>query len=445
MDNLLEQAKKVCELAVDLGADQADVYASSSTRTQVRAAKNSIESSTVVADQGLSVRAYVDGACGFAYSMDLSDESARDVAQKAVSLARVSEPDPDFVSLPEPSDCKPVKGLCDPKIADLDPKAAVEWLSGIIESARACEPGASVTGAASIAHGRSAISNSLGTQAERGATSLSCYGHVILKEGEEVSSYTEFDVARRLSDFDPIPVGGVAAETARRFLNKRPIETSECPVVLGPRASHAFFEILAHSADADSAQRRRSFLADMMGQGIASELVTIDDDPSIAGGIGSGDCDAEGAACHPVRIVEDGILKTFLHNSYTANRAKTASNARAARAGYKSTVGISPTNPNPRLGDWDSDELIRDTKRGIYMPDGYLAPNPITGDVSATVDYGFLIEDGEISHPIKNSMLGGSFLEFARRIDAISKDCRREPGMVMPTVRISSAKVAGAK
>lgn len=444
-DSLLDRVRKACALAVELGADQADAYASDSTRTQVRAAKNSIESSSVVADRGLSVRAYCAGACGFAYSMDVSDESVQEIARKAVSLARVAEPDPDFVSLPEPAEAKAVKGTYDPKVAELDPRTAVEWLLGAIETARAAEPEASVSGAASTAHGESAICSSLGIEAENRSTSLSCYADVILKSDTEVSSYAEFDVARRLSDFDPIPVGGVAAQTARAFLNKQKIETRECPVILGPRAAHAFFEIMAHSADADSAQRRRSFLAGRLGERIASELVTIEDDPTIAGGIGSGPHDGEGAPCRPLRVVEEGVLRTFLHNSYTANKAGIESNARASRMGYRSTVGISPTNANPLLGDWDSDELIAETKRGVYLPTGYLAPNPITGDVSATMDFGFLIEDGEISHPIKNSMLGGDFTEFARSIDAITKDCRREPGMIMPTLRISRAKIAGAK
>lgn len=444
-DSLLDRVRKACELAVELGADQAEAYASDSVKTQVRAAKNSIESSTVVADRGLSVRAFCKGACGFAYSMDLSPQSVTQIAEKAVSLARVAEPDPDFASLPGPAESKPVKGVYDSKVPKLDPKTAVEWLLGAVESARAAEPGASVSGAATIAHGKSAICNSLGTEAEHRSTSLSCYADVILKDEGQVSSYVEFDMARRLSDFDPTPVGRIAAEIARSFMNKRKIETCECPVILGPRASHAFFDIMAHIADADSAQRRRSFLADKLGEQIASEIVTIEDDPTIAGGMGSGRHDGEGVPSGPLGVVEDGTLKTFLHNSYTANKAKAENNARASRLGYKSTVGISPTNANPKLGDWDSDELIRETKYGVYIPDGYLMPNPITGDVSATIDFGLLIEDGEISHPVKNSMLGGSFLELARNIDAISKDYRHEPGMIMPTLRISRAKIAGAK
>jgi PmbA protein len=444
-DWLLEKVKRACDLAIDLGADQADAYASSSTRIQVRAAKNSIQSSTVVADRGLSVRAYVDGGCGFAYSMDVSDASAAKIAEDAVSLARVAEPDPDFVSLPEPAQAKAVRGLYDPRVAKLDPRTAVEWMLEAVEAGRAVEPDASMSGAAFIGTGESAISNSLGLEARERSTSLTLYAHAILRDGDEVSSYSEFDIARRLKDFDPIPVGGVAAETARRFMQKKGIETTECPVILGPRAAHSFFGTIAYCADADSAQRRRSFLADKLGERIASDIVTIEDDPTIPGGMGSGEHDGEGVPPEPVRVVEDGTLRTFLHNSYTANKAKTPNNARASRAGYKSTVGISPTNVNPLLGSWDSDELISETKRGVYLPDGYLAPNPITGDVSATIDYGFLIEDGEISHPIKNSMLGGDFLELAQGVDAITKDCRREPGMIMPTLRIRKAKIAGTK
>jgi len=149
--------------------------------------------------------------------------------------------------------------------------------------------------------------------------------------------------------------------------------------------------------------------------------------------------DGEGFPHKPLVVVENGILKSYLHNSYTANKAK------EPNTGHSTRGGISPTNIRPKLGDKTSEQIINQTKEGLYINMGSISPNPVTGEISATVDFGFKIENGELAYPVKNTMIGVNMLELLKNIDAISSDYREEPGTIMPTVRAQNIKVAGGK
>jgi PmbA protein len=173
------------------------------------------------------------------------------------------------------------------------------------------------------------------------------------------------------------------------------------------------------------------------GQRIASELLTISDEPLIPRGLGSGRCDGEGFPHKPITIVENGVLLTYLHNSYTANKAK------EPNTGHGTRGGISPTNVIPQLGRATAAEIIADTHQGIYLNSGGVSPNSVTGEISATVDFGFKIENGRLAYPVKSTLLGIHMLKLLQHIDAISSDYREEPGMIMPTIRAQGVQVAG--
>jgi len=186
-------------------------------------------------------------------------------------------------------------------------------------------------------------------------------------------------------------------------------------------------------------QRNRSYLLGKKGEQIASDLLTLTDNAPIPRGGSSSAYDGEGFPRKPLTVVGNGVLLTCLHNSYTANKAK------EPNPGHSTRGGISPTNVNPRLGQVTAAEIIADTKEGLYINRGGVSPNPVTGDFSVTVDFGFKIENGELAYPVKNTMLGGHMLEFLRNLDAISSDYREEPGSLMPTLRVQNVRVAGGK
>lgn len=440
-ETLLNLAEAACDAAVSNGAEFADVSVGYGNNLGVDLESNAIKSCDARQGGGISVRAIYKGGTGWSSADKLTTDSAAEAGKNAAKLARLAEPDPDFISLPAPVDSYPqVTGLSDPRIREMDIKQLIECGLSNMDGAIAVCPAATVQGGFSARFGLSALVNSLGVSLTNEGSSISGYIMVIVREGDDVGSFYDFDAARVLDDFDSADVGAKAAKEAMRFLGARKIETKRMPVILGPLASSSIFESVVGNADAEGIQRNRSFMIGKLGQKIGSDVLTITDEPLIPRGLGSRGWDSEGTPSQPLLVMENGVLKSYLYSSYTAGKAGAKTTGHGTRGG-----GASSSNIIPKLGTMTGDEIIKDTKEGLYINMGGLSPNGTTGDVSSSVDFGFKIENGELAYPVMNAMVGGNFLEMLANIDQVSSDYRAEPGMIMPTVRILDCLVAGGK
>ncbi len=439
MSDLLQLAQIACEAATAAGADQADASAGRGHDIGVEIERDRIKSSDGRWTGGVSVRAFFRGGVGWANAAKLEPEAAQDAGRRAAEMARVAEPDPDFVSLPEGDGAPEVEGLFDERVAELTVDQFVEWCLGHVDEAKQVAPDAVVSGGGGAGWHEGAIANSLGVGESSRRTSVGLSTFVIIKRGDDVGSYYDFDQARVLGDLEPTGIGSRAAAEAVRFLGARHVPTTTLPVVLGPLASFSLIRGLCADANAEDIQRKRSYLVGKRGELIASELLTITDEPFIPRGMGSARYDGEGFPHQPLTVVQNGVLATYLHNSYTANKGG------EPNTGHSTRGGISPTNTIPKLGEAAAAEIIADTSEGIYLDATGISPNSVTGEISATVDFGFKIENGKLAYPVKSTLLGINMLELLQNIDAISSDYREEPGMIMPTIRAHGVRVAGAE
>jgi len=440
MDDLLDLAQKACEAATAAGAEFVDASAGRGRNLSVELEKGTIKSCDARWGAGVSVRAFVHGGQGSASSTGLDEAEALAAARTAAELAKAAQPDPDFVSLPEPAEYPTVDGLYDTRIAELDVQQLIRWAIDNIDSARTVDPHVLVNGGAQAAWAERAFANSLGLQAaSRGSNAGISIFAIVRRSDDDVGSYFDFDAGCVLDDFEPDGVGAKATEQAHRFLGARKIDTGVLPVVFGPLAAHAIFGMLCGSANAESVQRRRSFLIGRKGQRVASDLLTLTDNALIPRGLSSSPFDGEGFPRKPLVVVENGILKSWLHNSYTAAKAG------EPNTGHSTRGGIAPTNVNPTLGDRLAHDILGEVGEGLYLPAGHLSPNAASGDFSNSVDFGFKIENGQLAYPVKNTMIAGNVLDFLGRLDAISSDYREEPGALMPTIRVQDVRVAGGR
>jgi len=439
LEELTRFAEIACEAARKAGAEFADASCHRGRNVSVDIEKNSIKSCDVRWSQGISVRAIYRGGSGSASSDKLDERAAVEAGRNAAELAKLSEPDPDFVTLPPPEPCTEVPGLYDERVAALGIKDLIGIILAEVDAARSVARDANVQAGIGCSDWQSALANSLGIRHFQAGSSIGCSVTPIIRRGDDVGTFFDFDQARAMEDFDPTGIGARAAEMALRFLGARKIETAVMPIVLGPLASPTLAYALAGAADAEDVQRNRSFLVDMEGRQIASEILTLVDDPTIPRGMGSRACDGEGVPSRKLTFVENGVLCTYFYNSYTANKAKRPYTG----TGYRSGAG--PSNLIPKLGEKTSQQIISEIESGLYINMGGISPNPITGEVSGSVDFGFKIERGELAYPVKNTMIAGNFLEMLGNLDAISSDYRAEPGRIMPTVRIQGVRVAGGK
>jgi PmbA protein len=291
-----------------------------------------------------------------------------------------------------------------------------------------------------------ALANSMEISVKGSSTAIGMGVMGIVRRGGDVGSFNDWDQGRSLKEVKPEEVGEKTVKSAEKYLKAKKVETGTFPIVFGFMPSFSLFaSTLAGAANAESIQRDRSFLVGKLGKTIASELVTVVDDGTVPGGIASSAYDSEGVPKRMLTLVERGILKTYLHNSYTANKAKVKSTASAMRMGYASSVGIGPSNLQIKPGELKMEEMIEDMKEGIYFESGSVYGDPVTGDVSKPVDFGFKVEKGEIAYPVKAALIGTNLAGLLKAIDAVSEEYREEPGFIMPAIRAEGIRVAGAK
>lgn len=294
MPELLELAAMACETASKEGAEFADVVVHRGKNMSVELEKGSVKSSDMHWRTDVSVRAFVKGGTGWANTSGLGEKDVTAAAKNAATLAKIAQPDPDFVSLPRPATYQEVEGLYDPKIAELDIQQVIAYAVMNIDAAREVADDVIVAGGASTGVGEYALVNSLGVQATRRGTWISVSIFSIIKRGDDVGSFFEFDQARTLADFTAEGIGIKATEIALQFLGSRKVETKTLPVVFGPLASRGIFWAVCANANAEDIQRNRSYLVGKRGEKIASDIVTITDNALIPRGMSSSSFDGEG-------------------------------------------------------------------------------------------------------------------------------------------------------
>ena len=438
-DDLLKSAEVACQAATRAGADFADAFVERGADLSVTVEKNAIASSDARARASISVRAFVSGGTGWWSVSTTSEEAAREAGRQAAELAKAAEPDPDFVSLVSPGGYPEVGGLYDSAVASLRGPDVAAWITQSIDAARSIAPDCLTSGEAEAHWRESALVNSLGVVAAQRTTRASVYAQAVIRRNGDVGSFYEWDSARRLVDLVPEQLGAKAAAEALRYLRSRPAKTATVPVVFGPLAGRAVFLGLCAAASAEDVQRRRSFLVGKKGEKIASECVSITDDPLAPGGLASAVFDGDGSPHRRLTLVDRGMLCTYLHSNYTAKKSGEENTGHATR------VGIAPTNLRPTLGEKAAADLIAEVEDGIYVVLGNPAPDTASGRISALVDAGFRIENGELTYPLQSTMVAGEALEMLANIDAVSSDYREEPGQILPTIRVKALKVASAE
>jgi PmbA protein len=439
-DYYLDLCADCVKKAVRLGAEWCDVDAGTSRDISVTIEKSGIKAADAGQGEDLAIRCFVRGGMGYAAVSGRDTGDIGEAVARAVALAREATPDPDFKRLPEPEDAPEVEGLFDDAVAGMSVEDVVRIAAANLEAGRAAEPGVLLSGSIGLTVGEGALASSTGVAVTARGTSIEGVIEALIRRGEDTGYYYEFDFGRHRADCRLEAVAEAAVAGARRFLGARRISSGRRTVVLGPLASYGFLGALVSAANAESIQRGRGYLCGKLGQAIASPHLTIVDDALVPRGLKSGAHDGEGTRHRPLAVIERGVLASLLHNSYTAGKAGAASTGHGTHGG-----GISPTNLRPALGARPAADLLREVAEGIYLESGEIRPDPASGDVSASIDFGFYVKDGRVQYPVESAMLGGSVLDWLPRLDAVSSDAREEPGLLMPTLRIQDVQVAGAE
>ena len=436
----------VLERAKVRGATAADGFLIEETHFAASVRLGQVDTVTHSREQRLSLRVFSGKASAAASTSDLSRDSLERVVDEATALARVTAEDP-HAGLPDAEelvDDVPDLELVDRGAASLTPEEKIEVARRAEAAALAVDPRISNSEGAEYfdRHARYAYATSHGFARGYETSHFGITVSPVAAQNGEMQRDSWYSTARHRSAVeDAESIGRTAAARALRRLGARKIKTTEVPVIFDPDTAASLIRAIAGAASGPTLYRRASFLLDRLGTRVGAAAVTIVDDGLLPQALGSRPFDGEGLATRRTVLVNEGVLESYLLDSYSARKLGLRSTHHAARDG--SGVSVTTTNLTLRPGAASPTELIRSVANGFYVTEliGF-GVNGVTGDYSRGAS-GLWIENGELAYPVEEVTVAGNLLEMFDRIDGIGNDLVLRDRTSAPTVKIGHMVVAG--
>jgi PmbA protein len=250
-------------------------------------------------------------------------------------------------------------------------------------------------------------------------------------------------------DIDSMAVGVEAARQAISSLGAKKMESGVFPIIFTQAAfSSLLYHTVINAVKADFVQRERSAFKDRIGEQVASELVTVTDNGLLDDGLLTGKFDGEGVPCQKTLVFEKGVLKNFLYDNYTANKAGTVSTGNSTRSGfapYGSTPVLEASNFVFKEGNKKPEELVGEVKDGliVYGVQGAHSSNPESGEFSVVATPVWKIENGSVANALRDVMLTGVFFDALKNISALGNNSRKLGQLVAPWIKVENVRVIG--
>jgi PmbA protein len=450
LDRLRVLGERVVDDARRQGADVAEAVAGEGSHLSTKVRMGEPELVEEAGSRAVGLRVMVGQQVAVTHTSDLSDAGLARLVEDALELARLAQPDP-FAGPPDPallaSDGPgPELDLFDSALGDIDAARALGYAKA--GEASAFSSDARIVNSEGSTFTRAAGASILVTSGGfRGGTEGS-YGSLVVRpmvqdEGGKNRTGFHWTAKRHLDDMERAEqVGAEAARRTVRKLGARRVPTQEAPVVFDPDAGRSILGLLGSCLMGSAIWRRSSYLVDRLETRVASDLVTVVDDPLIPRAPGSRPHDGEGLPSRRNMVVERGVLRTYLCDTYSARKLGGESTASASR-GSSGGVGPSTSNFVLQPGAMGRDALLQGTPRGLYVTEmmgfGF---NAVTGDFSRGAS-GFWIEGGELTYPVSEVTISLNLNDILSRIDAVADDLDLRTATAAPTFRVSAMTIAG--
>ncbi|MBI2953749.1 MAG: TldD/PmbA family protein [Chloroflexi bacterium] len=394
-------------------ADQTEAVLLSEDSSLTRFANSIIHQNVAETNAELRIRAVFGKKVGVAVTNNLSPDSVKQVVESAASMAMLQEENADFMSLPGPRPVPEVKAFVD-RTATCGPEERARIVGVVCRKAK--DKGLSAAGALETGQREIAVANSLGIFAYHPST-LASISTVIAAENS--TGYADF-LSSDVAAIDAEALADEAIDKALRSRNPVSVEPGEYEVILEEYAANDILDFLVETGfSALAVQEGRSFMCNKFGQAIVDGGVSIWDDGLDTSGLPI-PFDFEGVPKQKVTMIDRGIARDVVYDSYTAGRVGKESTGHALPA--PNPEGPMPTNMFFASGDASIEQMLRGVRRGIWVTRFWYTRtvHPLTVIVTGmTRDGSFLIENGEITQPIKNMRFTQGYLEALRNVEMI--------------------------
>ena len=392
-------------------------------------------------------------------SSDFSPESITRLVEGAVTLARITSEDP-FAGLPDPAEFGQhdvaAQHLYFDDVNQQPPADRIRIAREVEAAAMAFDTRIQNSGGGDFdtATSHKIMMNSRGFTGEYRRSYCGFSAQPIAQDADGKMQRNYWYSAARTTRLleDPVAIGQEAARRTLRRLGARRVPTQQAPVVFSAEISRGIVGNIFDAANGDAIYRHATFFADMLGERVAGENVTVIDDGTLVfdhengiqtGGFGTSPYDGEGLPTRRTVLVENGILKNYVMNTYTARKLGMASTGNASRS-LASNPGIGAGNFFLQPGTLTPEQIVGDVKQGLYVTETMgFGVNLVTGDYSQGAA-GLWIENGELAYPVEEITIAGNLKDMYRNIVAIGNDLVFRSAAAAPTLRIDGMTIAGS-
>lgn len=450
IQDLTQLASEVVERARGGGADVAEAIARAGSELSTKVRLGKPELVEEAAHRSLGMRVIKDRRVALTSTSDLTPRGLDRFVKDALELLEIAQEDA-FAGPADPALLArgpfPDLELYDPAGGEVTAEQALELARRGEQAARDADPRITNSDGATFARtaGSFAIVLSGGFKGGyAGSYASLVVSPVADDEGGKKRRGYHYSAKRHLAELDaPEAVGREAARRTLRKLGARKVPTCEAPVVFDPDVARSILGLLGGCAMGSAIWRKSSYLLGREGTRVASDLVTVVDDPLIPRAPGSRPFDGEGLPARRNVLVQDGILQMVLCDSYSGRKLGRPPTGNASRGGGG---GVGPSTSNLLLQPTSTppEEIVRSTKRGLYVTEmmgfGF---NAVTGDFSRGAS-GFWIEDGQLAFPVSEVTISLNLDQILQRIDAVGSDLDLRTATAAPTFRVSAMTIAGS-
>ncbi len=439
-------ARLAVESATAAGATSSDAVVIESDGVTVLVRDGQTERVEQECSRGLGIRAYRGTRLGLAYTNDLSEDAVRETAQRAAALAQVAAED-EAAGLPDAADVGTFDGDLDAMDASAGSWTADTWITRALRAEHAAREDERITMSEGARSGggtsRLALASSSGFAAVREQShAFTAMGVFATGEQGERQRDHYATQATHLEDLDrPEDVGREAARRAIRRCGYRKPRSGAFPVIFSPDVSRDLVATIAQAQAASRVDRRATFLADALGESVGSRHVTVVDDATLPRRMASRAFDGEGVRSRRTVLMDEGVVSSWLADSYTARRLGIAATGNASRS-FANRPGVGPSNLVLEPGARGPDELLGDVEEGLYLTELFgMGVNLASGSWSRG-GAGIWIEKGELTYPVQELTVAGDLRGILAGVSEVASDLTWHGRMATPTLRIDGLTIA---
>ena len=419
-DRIVEQAKS---------SEQVEAFVARGGETDVRIYQGAVEHFVSAQSEGVGIRVISGGRTGFAYAGTLGESAIAEVLAEARDNVQFGEPD-EYAALAEPDGVAVTEqSLWNDELADYPTDDKINLAKQLEQLASGRDARVRVDDSNyADAHGESAVASTTGIRMS--GRENGCYVSVstLADDGEGDDAETQtgfgFSVGRSPLEFDLDKAAREASERATRLLGATKPASKRTTVVLDPMVTAQFLGVISSTLNGEAVVKGRSLFAERLGDEVAAPLVTLIDDPTNPRAYSSTDVDGEGLAARRNVLIQDGVLKQFVHNTYSARRAGTVSTGNATRGGFAGTPGVGCLAMSLVPGTRSQAELVSDIDDGLLVQSVqglHSGVNPVSGDFS-TGAAGLLIVNGDVGAPVREFTIASTLQRMLLDIVEIGGD-----------------------